>query len=467
MLKPPKKQTVSNWAEENRFLGSQDSAFSGRWQNAITPYLIEIMDTFNDPNIHESIVVKPSQVGGTEALNNIIAYIISESPAPTLMVYPTSELAKQTGDNRIKPMVKESPALRQKFNEKKSKQKELKFTGMTIYMATAGSVSELSSKHIKYLFIDEEDKILKDFQSEGDPVKLAYERTKTYSNQNRKIYRISTPTTKYGRIWKAMEQADVVKKLTVKCPVCGEYIKLEFENLKWNKNKSGTDIAKVWYECDRCKSEISEHEQYLMLKNVKWIVFTKNREKAQKVAFWFNTLYSPFVTWRQVVEEFLSSKDDPSTLQNFVNSWLAEPWEESSNEVEEVIIERSQTDCKRFIVPEWAELLTAGVDVQKSSLYYTIKAWGKNITSQVIDNGQVLSFSDIELIMNRYYQNEKGENLQVSLCAVDSGDQTDDVYEFCELNSDWAIPIKGSSRGLNGYYNISNTKNQQPHFGER
>ena len=43
----------------------------------------------------------------------------------------------------------------------------------------------------------------------------------------------------------------------------------------------------------------------------------------------------------------------------------------------------------------------------------------------------------------------------MNLCLIDSGDQTDSVYEFCYENTEWALPCKGSSKSLLGYYNIS------------
>jgi phage terminase large subunit GpA-like protein len=39
----------------------------------------------------------------------------------------------------------------------------------------------------------------------------------------------------------------------------------------------------------------------------------------------------------------------------------------------------------------------------------------------------------------------------VDLCLIDSGDQTDEVYEFCALNAEWALPCKGVSAQLSHY----------------
>ena len=47
-LRVPEKLTVSEWAEKYRILDSKYAAMPGKWQNRTTPYLIGIMDEFNN-----------------------------------------------------------------------------------------------------------------------------------------------------------------------------------------------------------------------------------------------------------------------------------------------------------------------------------------------------------------------------------------------------------------------------------
>ena len=88
-------------------------------------------------------------------------------------------------------------------------------------------------------------------------------------------------------------------------------------------------------------------------------------------------------------------------------------------------------------------------------LYYTIRAWGNFITSQNICHGQAMSWADIERVMNYGYLKDTGEQLVVSLCLIDSGFDTDAVYDFCANNSDWALPVKGSSRIMTEHFHLS------------
>lgn len=115
-----------------------------------------------------------------------------------------------------------------------------------------------------------------------------------------------------------------------------------------------------------------------------------------------------------------------------------------------------RTDIPELVIPEWAQILTAGVDVQETSLYYTIRAWGDYSTSQNIAHGQVDNWSEIERVMNVPYQTEDGREMLVELCLIDSGYNSDATYDFCVEHADWAAPVKGSSNpNMIGDYKLS------------
>ena len=198
-LSPPEQLTVSEWAEKYRILDAKSSAMPGPWSNDITPYLKGVMDEFNNYETEKIVFVKPTQVGGTEALQNMIGYIVMQDPAPTMIVYPTDTLAKSISENRLQPMLKATPEIAKKFDDT-SPLLELQFDGMYLTLAGSNSPSGLASKPIRFLMMDEVDKYPGASNKEADPIKLATERTKTF--HNKKIYITSTPTLKTGHIWK-------------------------------------------------------------------------------------------------------------------------------------------------------------------------------------------------------------------------------------------------------------------------
>lgn len=93
-LSPPEQLTVSEWAEKYRILDAKSAAMPGPWSNDVTPYLKGVMDEFNNYETEKIVFVKPTQVGGTEALQNMIGYIVMQDPAPTMIVYPTDTPGK-------------------------------------------------------------------------------------------------------------------------------------------------------------------------------------------------------------------------------------------------------------------------------------------------------------------------------------------------------------------------------------
>lgn len=452
-LKPPEDISVSEWAEKKRVLDIRSSAMPGSWRNSVTPYLQEIMDTSNDFEIEETVFVKPTQVGGTEALLNKLGYAIAQDPGPAMIVYPTDILGDSTSENRIIPMVKNSPEVKKHYRERMSSKMELQFDNMYVSISGANSPASLSSKPIRYLFLDEVDKYPPASRKEADPISLARERTKTFVN--RKIYMCSTPTLRSGHIWKAKEAADIEKHYFIPCPHCGEYIELKFQNLRWPSDEEGLDISErsdlAAYVCQECGCVISDAEKNRALALGEWRIVRGNGKSKRRVAYWINTLYSPFVRFSEIVKEFLKSKDDPDLLHNFTNSWLAEPWEDTKLKTNaEMVLER-QTDVPAFVLPEWTKLVTGGVDVQENCLYWTIRAWGDFLTSQNVAHGQAFSFSEVERVMNLEYKKPDGTILMTDLVLVDSGDQTDEVYEFCAINSEWALPCKGVGSQLSHY----------------
>ena len=457
VLRPRERLTVSQWAEKNRVL-PDGNAIPGPWRNNVTPYLVEIMDTFGDDVVEKVIFVKPTQVGGTCAMENILGNLIDQAPAPTMIVYPSDDLAERTVDAKLEPMIKACKVLSEKYREHISKKLQLKFGTMTVYLNGANSPADLASTNIRDLFLDEVDKYPGASKKEADPVSLAIERTKTYTT-NRYIFMTSTPTLKTGHIWKAKEEADAEKHYFVPCPHCGQFIELKFAQIKWPskdvvpEKRERAEMAS--YVCQACGAVITDQHKGKMLEAGRWEYVRKSAEHPKSVAYWINTLYSPFTRFSEIAYEFMKSKDDPELLQNFTNSWLAEPWEDTRLKTNADLVMERQTDVPAWELPEWTKLLTGGIDVQENCLYWTIRAWGDFMTSQNVAHGQALSMAEVERVMNTEFKLPSGEKMMVELALMDSGDQTDEVYNFCISNYDWVRPCKGSSTPLQGHYRIS------------
>ena len=452
VLRPVERVPVSKWAEANRVLPDSNS-IPGPWRNSVTPYLVEIMDAFSDEMVEEIIFVKPTQVGGTSAMENMLASAIAQDPAPAMCVYPSDDLAERTVESKLDPMIKSCKALAAKYRVNDSKKLALKFADMTVWLTGANSPADLASTNIRYLFMDEVDKFPGASKKEADPVSLAKERTKTFFN--RKIFMASTPTLKTGHIWKAKEAADVEKHYFVPCPHCGAFIELKFAQIKWPSKEDVPESADraemATYVCQECGCVITDQDKGKMLAAGRWKPVRQNTQHPKSVAFWMNTLYSPFTRFSDIAREFMRSKDDPELLHNFANSWLAEPWEDTKLKTNAEMVMERQTETPEWALPPWTKLVTGGIDVQENCLYWTIRACGDYMTSQNVSHGQALSMGEVERIMNTELIMPNGEKVLVNLALIDSGDQTDDIYDFCIRNSDWVLPCKGTTTMLSHY----------------
>ena len=451
---PPEPITVSEWCDRYRILDSLSSAEAGKWKTSKTPYLKEIMNSFNEYKIEEVCLCAGSQLGKTELLLNIIAYIIAHTPAPSMLLYPIESLAEYASENRIQPMIRLIDKLYNKFKENSSEKLNLKFTDMFLTLAGANSPSKLASKPIRFVLMDEVDKYPAWSGDEANPISLATERTKTF--RNRKIFKASTPTLETGNIWQAYQNTDAQKQYFIPCPQCGKFQTFKFKQIKWLDEENVRDTS--YYECEHCHQAIYDEDKQAMLQQGRWQIINRrpNKKIIRSVGYHINSIYSPFVTFGQVAEQFLKSKDYPELLMNFVNSWLGEPWKSDVKETKTDEIFAKQTNYEKQIIPKEAMVLTAGIDVQKDHFYYIVRAWGKGMTSWLIDYGRCETFQEIERkIINNPYQGEDGENVYIHLVAMDSGYNSEEIYDFCKLYEGIVIPVKGSSTPLKSKYTVT------------
>jgi len=455
----PVKMTVSEWSDQFRRLDVKTSAEPGQWQTGRTPYLKGIMDAFTDPYVDEITVMAASQVGKTEAMYNMLGFIIDQDPGPTLMVSPRADDAKSVSYNRVRPMIECSPVLSKyiPINTDDITKLEYHFDRMILYFAGSNSPADLASRPIRYLFLDEVDKYPKFSGREADPIKLASERQKTF--WNKKTVKVSTPTTREGYIFREYDKSDQ-RRFHVPCPHCGKKQVLLFGQIKWPKEESSAERIKnnrlAWYECAHCKKRIDDiHKQKMMLAG-EWI--SEKGEHNRNRGFWVSSLYSPWLTWSDIASEFLKSKDYVELLMNFVNSWLAEVWEEKIEETTVDKVRNLARDYDQGVVPDEVLVLTAGVDVQKDHFYYVIRGWGYYEESWLIRADRVEYWDDIIdcLFKTEYRRVSSAETLNVYMSCIDSGFRTDEVYRFCRDWPDKTKAIKGLEEITGGRFYRAN-----------
>lgn len=405
------------------------------------------MDKFTDPLIESISLCFGAQIGKTETELNMIGYALHQTASPTMMVYPTDTIAKFASDKRVQPMIRSVEPLADMYDES-SKLLELDFVNGN-YMALVGanSPSSLSSRSIKYLFFDEIDKYPAFSGKEANPIKLAEERTKTFVDK--KIVRVSTPTIESGNIWQSYMGANERKQYYVPCPHCGVSQTLKFKQIKWPEEHQGNaDMIRdtAYYECEHCKHRIDDKHKMDMLRQGEWRAVNDSQVRVvRSVAYHLSSLYSPWVTFGDVAYEFVKSKDTPSELMNFINSWLAEPWKSAKTKSTQNLV-FTQSEFPRGVVPQHAPLLIASVDVQQDHFWWEVRAYAHGVSSYLVDYGQASSWADLtEILIDREYPSEYGEARKIVRAGIDSGYRTDEVYQYCAQYPEVCVPVKGDS----------------------
>ena len=449
------------------------------WRNERTPYLVGIMDAFAEPGVEEIVFLKATQIGGSEALRNLLGFWIDNDPGPCMVVMPDEKSAEEAVKERIVPMLNASPALTRHVSRDKANNKKtaLHLDTMSVYIGWSGSAQSLASRPCRYVLFDEVDKYAAFAGDEADPISLGTERTKTFLHRKR-IGKISTPTTRDGNICKAFEACGDKRFYNVPCPHCQEYQRLLWQNCKYpklpepDKSKRADTISTqrlAWYECSKCKGRIEDrHKPAMLLKGV-WLSeghqtidrdgnVTGDRPITKRVGFHLNSLYSPWVTFSDMAAKWILAESDPGATMNFRNSWLAEPDEQVQTKVRPSLVrDKIAGAAPSLKIPSWASAVFACADTQKDHFYFSIRAWGYGLRSQLIHHGSAQSFEELyRVCLESKFQTDSGLQVSPNAMLIDSGgNRTDEVYQFAAKDPGRIFPCKGASHQMRRPWTLS------------
>lgn len=468
-MAPPDDLTVSEWADNYRHLSPESSAEPGLWRTSRTPYLKEPMESFTDPLVERIVVVAASQVGKSELQLNCIGYIIDEDPGSILYVQPTVEDAKKFSRLRVGPMIRDCPRLRHKVREVKQGRDstaatvlQKAFPGGMLTMTGSSQASSLASTPVRYVIGDERDRWARTAGREGDPWELARARQTTYYNA--KSIEVSTPTIKGASAIESSFNEGTRERWCSRCPECGEYSEIKFDNIHFRPLKRIVDGKAQWdidgdveWCCPKCGTLVSEDD--MRHAPAKWIAENPEAyEKRHTRSFWLNAFVSPWMPWRRIVLRFLDAKDDPMALKVVYNTLFGELWEERGDlQTEDEMLARREDygeceDGSPVELPDGVLVLTCGVDTQNNRLEYEVVGHGRFGETWGIERGVLMGRPDaqevwdrLDHVVERRWRFKDGRTLKISLTCVDSGgSMTQEVYAACWRRSPKrVIPIKG------------------------
>lgn len=466
LLQPPTLLTVSEWADDRRYM-APPSPWPGPWRTSLMPFLREIMDRLSPQDPCESVaMMKCVQTGATEVALNLLGHTIEMDPCAFLYVMPTVEDARRISRTRVAPMLLACPSLSARVKPAKSRDAtnstlEKHFPGGFFRLTGANAASGLQSDSIRRLVLDEVDNMPLDVDGQGDPVGMAIGRTTAYE-RSRKIFMVSKATNRAtSRILKAFEEGDQ-RHFYVPCPHCRTMQHLVWESVRWPE----ATPEQAYYVCvSGCV--IEDWHKGDMLAAGEWRAHGEFNGRHH--SYHLNSLYAPpgAISWASLAIEYSAARSDPVRLKKFVTERLGLPWEDDweFKRDHEAFAERledygpTQQFPRRPHCPPGVVLLTAGVDVQGDRLEYEIRGWGLGLESWTVEHGAVYGdtkdaaaevWRDLDDILRRTWSHESlPQGLRVAATAVDSGYNTDAVYDFCDRRTHrrvWAVKGQADER---------------------
>jgi terminase, large subunit len=463
--RPPPQLSLSEWADEYFVLSAESAAEPGRWKTL--PYQKGIMDAITDPDVFQVSVMKSARVGYTLCMSAAIGYFIHQDPCSMLVVQPTVDDAKEYSKETIAPMLRDVPVLSKvTFRDLEEKKRGTKDSSMTLThkafpggvlsLIGANSGSGFRRKSRRVVMFDEVDAYPPSAGSDGDPIRLGMKRAETF--WNRKIIAGSTPLLGgASRIAEMFESGDQ-RRYYVPCPHCGFMDFLTFregERGHWMSFDSSSPEAAAktaHFICRGCGCAIEHKHQREMIKRGEWRSDAPFHGHAS-FHLWAAYSYSPGATWAHIAAEFVEAdKGGPEKLRTFVNTALGETWMERGEAPEwRRLYDRRETYAISS-VPQQVVRLTAGVDVQKDRLVYEVVGWGEDLQSWSVEIGIIpgetatpVPWRQLDELLSRTWQREDGAALAIRWLAVDSGFNTQTVYDWARRNAARVIACKGVS----------------------
>ena len=453
-FKPPKKLKLSDWADENFYLSAESSSEAGRWRSL--PYQRGIMDAITDNEVEQVILMKSARVGYTKMINIAIAYHIHQDSCPIMVVQPTIEDAAGYSKEEISPMLRDVKCLQGLVSDPKAKDGsntilQKNFPGGTLGLVGANSPRGFRRVSRRIVCFDECDGYpIGGAGTEGDQITLGIRRTEYY--WNRKIIAGSTPTIKdFSRIEKMFLNTQQMR-YHVPCPKCGHMQYLKWSQFCWLDNDPDT----VKYKCESCAELIDHSQKRKMVEQGEWRA-TSASSNPKHIGFhiWAAYSYSPNASWSNLVEEFLTSKDDPEQLKVWINTILGETWDDSYQakvNADGLMQRAADSTYTKAIPPDEALFCVAGIDTQDDRLSMSVFGIGREFELFLIDRNVIYGsparkdvWKQLDEILLGSYETQGGHKIKILSSAIDTGGHyTQECYQYVRERSQWGlIGIKG------------------------
>ncbi|MBK5075101.1 phage terminase large subunit family protein [Budviciaceae bacterium CWB-B4] len=506
---PPPRISVPDWADRYRKLAKEAGSTSGNWETETVEIARGPMLAATESGVHIITVMCCTQLMKTALLENLFGYFAHLDPCPMLLLQPKEDAAEQFSKERITPLVRVTPVLRDLIggNKQKNSKETLlykSFTGGFLALAGAGSPDNLARRPIRVLLADEVDKY--PITREGDPITLAEERTATFGLNWLSVRACSPTVEDESRIAASYEDSDQ-RRASVACPHCGHRQFPDFfKHIHWPSEGDKHHTKQAMIHCESCGAGWSEGDRLRSLRTIQWhqtkpFECCGNRHvplnlyeqawhadditSVSKVWQWSaserhavhrivcpdcgklgvdnihagfqaSKLFSP---WQKdkpadIAEKYLKAKGDPDKELAWWNTQMGLPHRPNYGKRLPVDILLARREVFNAEVPEGVAVLTAGIDTQNDRLEIEVVGWGKDeeswsVAFDVIEGDLETAepWLRLDAYLKQVWRRADGRGFTIMAACHDSGgNHAQKVYEFSQERLGRRIwAIKGES----------------------
>lgn len=401
LLRPPERLTVAEAATRYRYVNNPGS-YVGKWDNSITPYMVEPMNELDSRELRGVIFVGPAQCGKTDTLLvNWLVHGIMCNPMDMILYAPTMSAGRDFSMRRVDRLHRHSKPVGDMLRD--TRDADNKFdkhykSGMMLAISYP-SVTELAGRPVAHVALTDYDRMPEDVDGDGSPYDLASKRTTTFgsfamalaeSSPSRELTdprwirrtpHEAPPTTGILSLYNRGDR----RRYVWPCPYCHKYFEGEWSMLEWDTLTSDMEsAATVRMVCPHCQAKIAPDDRKMMYMGGAWIKEgeyvdddwqIKGDGRRNNIAsFWLKGVAAAFAPWRILVETYIVADREYQTtgseeaLRKFYNNDLAEIYIPKGQDTERVPEQlKSRTEwLGEKVVPEGTRFLVANVDVQKN-----------------------------------------------------------------------------------------------------
>lgn len=435
MMAPPPELTVSEWAEERRRLPASSAARGARWRNDTAPYLREIQDAANDSSVRRLAVMGAAQSGKSESLMNMLGFWMENDPSTVLVLKPSFEDAKRLSRGPLADMIRTTPTLSAIVRRRRASRAghdaestllEKQYPGGSLILAGAGTPNSYAGVAARRAVADEFERF--PILDEGAPDILLANRTTSFYDGL--VVFISTPLLVDGLIDAQFKLTDQ-RRYHLTCPTCGHVTWTAWrDEARFHVVFTDRDAETARLACPHCGAKHSEVVRRQMVAAGVWkptAAPVDATARGYHVPAMISTLGD--VTLSRLAQKWLAARaSGPASLRVFINTTLAEPWEDRGARIQPHALASRLEDHGAVEVPAPVVCLTAGVDVQLNRFEVQVLGWAPGSESWVIDAHVVPgdpSQPEVQVALlaalDEQYRHASGVVLPILATAVDSG----------------------------------------------